>query len=735
MSSAADNWRAPSERAALRFPRPGWLPLPSCNLYEEPVRALCVPAPAEYTRRPMGARRNSRQSSPGANAALPPLLLAPKKARRRKGSFALIDGATIALPATTEGIDAALWLEAQKVRDTILRRTGIRLSLVREYPSAAGTDRAAIRCRYDKKAALAPRADTAGDAYRLRITPKGVDLSAPGPNGIRHGLQTLGQLAAANTKLPCATIDDQPDFRDRGLMVDISRGKVPTRETLEQIVDLCSKLRLNVLMLYVEHTFDFQRHPEIGEGASPLSAETVLALDTYSKDRGVELVPCLQSLGHMERILSLDRYAKLAESERRWSLSPAVPGSYALLDDLYDEFLPLFSSSRLNANCDEPFDLGTGRAAKLAERVGRGGVFAKHVERLRKMAGTRGKQLMIWADFALANPKQIGNLDRDVVLLDWWYEADFDADRIARLRRKGFEVWGCPGTSSWNCLFPRVDNAEGNVARWAEAGRAHGAKGLLNTDWGDFGHYNALGVSLQGYAYGAQQAWSGDPDRKRFDRAFDREIFGRELDEGAGAPIAALYRKLGAIHEAGFQIFNGSALQYLYFDPIGRSFFLGHVRKSALDRSAQKLDRVIEEIESLRPGNAADDFARRAIEEIEWAAQATRLSVSKGLLALEFNAWRSDPTQLTAAARRRLATQLDRRAKEQEQQLRAFERLWMARNTRSDLALNRRRIRKSIAGLRRAANQLRANRPPRPAKPSELTLNNVYNEVRGATLR
>ena len=128
-------------------------------------------------------------------------------------------------------------------------------------------------------------------------------------------------------------------------MLDVSRGKVPTLATLHALVDLCVRLKLNVLMLYVEHTFRFRRHPEIGAGASPLDAASLRELDAHAAACFVDLIPSLQSLGHMERILSIPRYAPLAETERRWTLSPAEPGSYALLADLYDEFLPNFRSA------------------------------------------------------------------------------------------------------------------------------------------------------------------------------------------------------------------------------------------------------------------------------------------------------------------------------------------------------------------------------------------------------
>ena len=503
-----------------------------------------------------------------------------------------------------------------------------------------------IRCVLDKQAAIAPRLPTARDAYRLTVGARGIEIAAPSANGLRHGLQTLCQLATARGEIPALRILDQPDFRDRGVMLDVSRGKVPTPRTLENLVDLCSKLRINVLMLYIEHTFEFRAHPEIGAGSSALDAETLLALDAYAADRGVELTPCLQSLGHMEHILSLEPYAKLAESDRLWSVTPSRPETYQFLGDLYDEFLPLFSSPRLNANCDEPFDLGRGQSAERAPQTPPGRLFTDHVSQLEILAARHNKKLMIWADFALKHPDHLDRIGRDVVLMDWWYETNFDFDRIEKLRKKGFEVWACPGTSSWNCLFPRIENASRNIALWADAGRRHGATGLLNTDWGDFGHYNALGVSLHGYAWSAQQGWSGDfPDRD-FDLAFARQIFGEKT-----ARLGRLYRKLGAVHDAGFSIANGSALQYLYFDALDKSFFLQHSRPRALEMSLKRLEAVRREVDALQLSRGENDFAGLARQEIAWATEATGLSLEKSVAALAYNAWRTTPSDLPATKR------------------------------------------------------------------------------------
>ena len=119
----------------------------------------------------------------------------------------------------------------------------------------------------------------------------------------------------------------------------------------------------------------------------------------------------------MHHLLKIPRYRHLAESGRRWSISPAIKESYALLEDLYAEYIPNFRSTWFNANCDEPVDLGKGRSKAWAEREGRGAVFRTHLERVEVLAKTLGKKTMVWGDVVQEHPPQIQLLSRELMLL------------------------------------------------------------------------------------------------------------------------------------------------------------------------------------------------------------------------------------------------------------------------------------------------------------------------------
>jgi len=222
--------------------------------------------------------------------------------------------------------------------------------------------------------------------------------------GLFYGLQTLRQLLRQfGLNIPKLVIEDYPDFLHRGIMIDISRDRVPKMETLEYIIDKLSELKINQLQLYMEHTFAYTNHKElqlymehtfaytnhkeVWEDYSPLTHDEIVYLDNYCKERFIELVPNQNTFGHMSKWLVHEKYRHLAEAPNGYttpwgtkydypfSLSPAVPESINLVEELLDELLPLFDSDQVNIGCDETFDLGVGKSQELCEKYGKGKVY------------------------------------------------------------------------------------------------------------------------------------------------------------------------------------------------------------------------------------------------------------------------------------------------------------------------------------------------------------------------
>jgi hypothetical protein len=432
-------------------------------------------------------------------------------------------------------------------------------------------------------------------------------------------------------------IEDWPDFPVRGVMLDISRDKVPTMATLFSLVDRLAEWKINHLQLYIEHTFAYRGHEEVWQSASPMTPEEIRRLDGFCKTRFIELVPNQNSFGHMERWLRHPRYLPLAEApdgadtpwEFRWhgpfSLCPTDPRSLELLADLYSQLLPNFSSALFNVGCDETFDIGQGRSKDQCLKRGVHLVYLEFLGRVNDLVRRQGRRMMFWGDVILHQPELIGRLPADVIALNWGYEADhpFDAE-ASRFSCGGVEFYVCPGTSSWCSIAGRTDNMLANQRAAAEAGLAHGAAGYLNADWGDHGHLQYLPMSYAGLAAGAAMSWCLQSNR---DLPLPRVLDVHSFADAAGVMGAAAY-DLGNVYKTvGKTIANRSALFDILVPTSTHRDPMEGIARQGLERAEAAIDAAMRNVPASKMQRSDADLIK---SEFENAAAMLRFACRKG---------------------------------------------------------------------------------------------------------
>ena len=404
-------------------------------------------------------------------------------------------------------------------------------------------------------------------------------------------------------------------FAVRSYMLDISRDKVPSMGTLKQLVEILEKFNYNQLQLYTEHTFAYSKHEAVWKDASPMTAQEIRELDLFCAMHGIDLVPNQNSFGHLERWLVKPEYNHLAElphggAPLPWggfkkdptTLCPTDPASLDFLAGLYDELLPNFESRLFNIGCDETFDLlGEGRSAAAVKEKGEGRVYLDFLLKVAELVRKRGKRPMFWGDVILRHPELVPELPKDLIALDWGYEANHPFDReAAAFAKSGLDFYVCPGTSSWRSLAGRMENMRENMAAAESAGRVHGARGFLVTDWGDEGHWQPLAASLPGMIFGGSLAYSGP-------KAVNMDLE-RELNAVMDAPLAGHILKLGTLYLRGGAVkANCSELFNILANPIGYS------------RHPGLTDSILDEISGIAHGIriAADRWSDRS----DWAKE------------------------------------------------------------------------------------------------------------------
>ena len=338
---------------------------------------------------------------------------------------------------------------------------------------------------------------TGSEGYHLQTDPQGIYISYHTAAGAWNGLMGLLQLILRNGGLPSYYEESAaPRFPVRGFLLDISRGRIPKMESLYALADLLALLRYNHLELYIEgFSYAYSFVPSEWISGDAITAEELERFDRYCAARMIELVPCQNSLGHMNAWICKEPYRHLAEAEEAGvfppsTLNAADPDSLKLVGQMLDDLLPQFSSYQVNVCLDEPFELGKGKN-RDADPVQ---LYLQYVKLLHENLSERGRKMLMWSDFLRNAPDLLTEIPRDIMLLEWGYDGDYPFERYAsRLEGRPFLI--CPGTNSWTSFTGITDSMEKNIRSAAMTAARYGAEGVLLTDWGDFGHLQPMSVS------------------------------------------------------------------------------------------------------------------------------------------------------------------------------------------------------------------------------------------------
>lgn len=397
------------------------------------------------------------------------------------------------------------------------------------------------------------------EGYSLTITRSSIEIHFRELPALRAAGATLRQLFREyGTRLPCLNIRDWPDFARRGVMLDISRGRVPKLETLLDLAERLADFKINELQLYTEHTFAYRKYKPVWRNWGALTAEEIRRLDARCRELGIDLVPNQNSFGHLRYFLEHPPLRKLAEVSHPYedasgefvrrpsTLAPNHPGTIPFLRGLYDELLPNFTSDFFNVGCDETWDLGRGQSKELCHKKGKGTVYLDFLKQVQREVSKRRKRMMFWGDIILKYPRLIRKLPKTLVALNWGYEANHPFEREAALFAKSnIPFFVCPGTSTWMTLIGKHDNALTNLRLAAKAGRKHGAIGYLITDWGDGGHPQPLAVSWLPFVAGAGFAWC----EKSFKESSLLPVLSRDVFQDSTGHVAKAAYALGLAHQ------------------------------------------------------------------------------------------------------------------------------------------------------------------------------------------
>ena len=280
---------------------------------------------------------------------------------------------------------------------------------------------------------------------------------------------------------------------------------------------------MNHFELYVEgFSFEYQSFRKYLEDESYITIAEYQEIEKYAYDRFIDFVPNQNGFGHMGEWLKQAEFKDLAEAPEGiflWgthraptTLNPLDPRSLELIKTMYNDMLPYSKSKYFNMNFDEPFELGRGKSSEEVKAKGLANVYIDYVLKAYDEVKKHHKQALIWGDVLIRHPEALERLPKDLIFIDWGYDATYPYDQnLKKLSEANIPFLAAPGTSSWCSFLGRTYDALTTIDNACLYIKQYGGKGILLTDWGDFGHLQFLPITYSPLVYAGLMSYRTSP--------------------------------------------------------------------------------------------------------------------------------------------------------------------------------------------------------------------------------
>jgi hexosaminidase len=209
------------------------------------------------------------------------------------------------------------------------------------------------------------------ESYSLEVKADGATLHAANPLGVLRGLQTFLQLVSISPDgfvAQAVSVQDQPRFPWRGLMIDVARHFVPI-DVLKRNLDGMEAVKMNVFHWHLSENQGFRAESrkfpklhELGSDSEYYTQEEIRDLIAYARDRGIRVVPEFDMPGH--NTAWFVGYPEIASGsgpyaiERKWgvfdpAMDPSNEKTYKFLNELIGEMTKLFPDQFFHIGGDE----------------------------------------------------------------------------------------------------------------------------------------------------------------------------------------------------------------------------------------------------------------------------------------------------------------------------------------------------------------------------------------------
>lgn len=323
---------------------------------------------------------------------------------------------------------------------------------------------------------------------------------------------------------------------DFGFMPDCSRNAVLTVGAVKRVIRELAKLGYRYLMLYTEDNLEIATEPYYGYLRGKYTKEEIAEIVRYAGMFGIEVIPHIQTLGHLGTLLKNPIYHKIRDTD--CVLLAENDGTYAFLNNVIGEVAEAFQSKKIHIGMDEVFLLGAGRYRDKNGYKDEKEIYLSHLNKVRDICVRHGfKEIYCYSEclYRMASGECahyvedvtfdegfIKALPKELTLVYWDYYSE-SAERYEAMLKKHYEmsdkVVYAAGAWKWIGFAPANEHTEHKAVPAMQAVKAVRQKNMYVTAWGDDGGEASVFSILPSLLLFSELAYGKD----RKDEAYDEK--------------------------------------------------------------------------------------------------------------------------------------------------------------------------------------------------------------------
>lgn len=332
-------------------------------------------------------------------------------------------------------------------------------------------------------------------------------------------------------------ITEKSKFKTSGVMADSSRNAVLNKNEIESFLRKMSIMGLNVFMLYIEDIYRLPNYSYFGYMRGAYTEEELRMFDDYAHKLGIEIIPCIQTLAHLETTLKWNYANNMKDTED--ILLVGEPETYAFIEEMIKSATSPFRTNRVHIGMDEAMNLGLGKYLEEYGYNDRFEIMNEHLQRVVSITESMGLEVMIWSDmfFRLGSkhkeyydeniniPKEvISQIPSSIQLVYWDYYHSEEAF-YQKYFQKHKELGSLPvfagGAWTWNGLAPNYGRAFVNSEAALKAAKKENIEEVILTLWGDNGTETPLNTALPVMQLYAEHTYNDDVKKSKLTERFE----------------------------------------------------------------------------------------------------------------------------------------------------------------------------------------------------------------------